>query len=62
MYLSYLVVDTYILCRSVGMNKKFKAAVISISVVGTLTIIALLIWTIYLFNHASIIEVMSRLG
>lgn len=44
------------------MEKKFKLTVIGISVVGILSIIALLIVTIYLFNNASIIEVMSRLG
>ena len=43
-------------------DKKFKLTVIGISVVGILSIIALLIATIYLFNNASIIEVMSRLG
>ena len=43
-------------------DKKFKLTVIGISVAGILSIIALLIVTIYLFNNASIIEVMSRLG
>lgn len=44
------------------MDKKFKTTVIGISVVGILSLIALFIVTIYWFNYASIIEVMSRLG
>ncbi len=44
------------------MDKKFKLTVIGISIVGILSLIALFIVTIYWFNHASIIEVMSRLG
>ena len=44
------------------MEKKFKLTVIGIFIIGILSIIVLLIMTIYLFDHASIIEVMSRLG
>ena len=44
------------------MDKKFKISLITISIVGILSIVALAIITVVLLNNASIIEVMSRLG
>ena len=44
------------------MDKKFKISLITISIVGILSIVALAIVTVVLLNNASIIEVMSRLG
>ena len=44
------------------MEKNFKRLIYLITTLGVLSIIVLLVLTIYFFNHISIIEIISRLG